>query len=55
MGEDGTATVIALYPDKASMEAATETAKNVFKRMFDEGALDPSSLEQWTREVTYTF
>ena len=54
-GEDGTATVIAHYPNKASMEAAAETAKSVFMRMFDEGAADPSSLEQWTGEVTYTF
>ena len=54
-GEDGTATVIARYPDKASMEAAAETAKGVFMRMFDEGAVDPSSLEQWTGEVTFTF
>lgn len=54
-GEDGTATVIARYSDKASMEAATETATNAFQRMFEEGAADPSSLEQWTGEVTYTF
>ena len=54
-GEDGTTTVIGRYPDKASIEAAAETAKSVFKRMFDEGAVDPSSLEQWTGEVTYTF
>ena len=38
-GEDGTGTVIARYPDKASME----------------GASDPSTLEQWTGKVTYTF
>ena len=54
-GEDGTGTVIARYPDKASMEAATETAMNAFKRFFEEGASDPSTLEQWTGEVTYTF
>ena len=54
-GKDGTGTVIACYPDKASMEAATETAMNAFKRFFEEGASDSSSLEQWTGEVTYTF
>ena len=53
--EDGTLTVIARYPDKASMEAATETATNAFKRFFEEGVSDPSSLEIWTGEVTYTF
>ena len=36
-------------------EAATETATNAFKRFFEEGAGDPSTLEQWTGEVTYTF
>ena len=54
-GEDGTGTVIARYPDKASMEAATETAMSALKRFFEDGASDPSTLEQWTGEVTYTF
>ena len=54
-GEEGAGTVIARYPDKASMEGATETAMNAFKRFFEEGASDPSTLEQWTGEVTYTF
>jgi len=54
-GEDDTGTVIARYPDKASTEAATETAMSALKRFFEEGASDPSTLEQWTGEVTYTF
>ena len=54
-GEEGAGTVIARYPDKASMEGATETAMNAFKRFFEEGASDPSTLEQWTGEVKYTF
>jgi hypothetical protein len=53
--EDGSLTVIARYPDKASMEAATATAANAFKRFFEEGASDPSSLDIWTGEVTHTF
>ena len=53
--EDGSLTVIARYPDKAAMEAATATATNAFKRFFEEGASDPASLNIWTGEVTYTF
>ena len=53
--EDDTLIVIARYPDEASMEAATETAKNAFKRFFEQGASNPSSLEIWTGEVTHTF
>ena len=53
--EDETLTVIARYPDKASMEAATGTATNAFKRFFEEGTSDPSSLETWTGKVTHTF
>ena len=55
MAEDDTGTVIAPYPNKASLDAATDTAISAFERMFTEGAVDESLLEQWTGEVTFTF
>jgi len=48
---EGNGLVIARYPDKAAMDAATPIAKQAFGRMIEGGAVDEGSIEPWIGDV----
>jgi hypothetical protein len=52
---NGKGVVIAKYPDQATMEAATDTAKKVFGAMIEAGAVDADSIHPHTGEVFGSF
>ena len=52
---DGNMVVVARYPDKSAMEAATGAAQDAFGQMITEGAADGSSIDQWNGEVLMSF
>ena len=52
---NGKGVVIAKYPDEATMEAATDTAKQVFAAMIEAGAVDADSIHPHTGEVFGSF
>ena len=48
---EGNGIVIARYPDKAAMDAATPIAKQAFGKMIEDGAVDEGSIEPWIGDV----
>ena len=52
---NGKGVVIAKYPSKEKMEAATEIAKIAFTKMVDAGAIDGNSIHPHTGEVIQSF
>jgi|TARA_B100002003_G_scaffold95371_1_gene88881 hypothetical protein len=48
---EGNGVVIAKYPDEATMEAATATAKKVIGQMIADGLMEGSSIDIWTGDV----
>jgi hypothetical protein len=52
---NGKGVVIARYPDQASMDAATDTARNAFGEMVDAGLVDGDSIHPHTGEVFASF
>lgn len=52
---NGKAVVIARYPDQATMDAASETARKTFAEMIEAGAIDGDSVHPHTGEVFGSF
>jgi len=52
---NGKGVVIAKYPDQATMDAATDTAKKAFGEMIAAGLIDGDSVHPHTGEVFNSF
>ena len=52
---NGKGVVIAKYPDQATMDAASETAKQAFDKMIEEGVVDEGSVHPHTGNVFKSF
>ena len=52
---NGKGVVIAKYPDQATMDAASETAKQAFGEMIKEGVVDEGSVHPHTGNVFKSF
>jgi hypothetical protein len=52
---NGKGVVVAKYSDQATMEAATEIAKQAFGKMIDAGVIDGDSVHAHTGEVIKSF
>ena len=52
---NGKGVVVAKYPDQATMDAASETAKQVFGQMVEAGIIDGDSIHPHTGEVLQSF
>jgi hypothetical protein len=52
---NGKGVVIAKYPDQATMEAASDAAKQVFGKMIEEGVVDGDSVHPHTGDVFKSF
>ena len=52
---NGKGVVIAKYPDQATMDAASETAKQAFGKMIEEGVVDEGSVHPHTGNVFKSF
>ena len=52
---NGKGVVIARYPDQASMDAATDTARKAFSDMVEAGLVDAESIHPHTGEVIASF
>ena len=52
---NGKGVVIAKYPDQATMDAASETAKQAFAKMIEEGVVDEGSVHPHTGNVFKSF
>ena len=52
---NGKGVVLAKYPDQATMDAASDTAKKVFDEMIEAGAVDADSIHPHTGEVFNSF
>ncbi len=52
---NGKGVVIAKYPDQATMDAASDTAKNAFASMIEAGAIDRDSVHPHTGDVFNSF
>ena len=52
---NGKGVVLAKYPDQATMEAATDKAKQVFGAMIEAGVIDADSIHPHTGEVFNSF
>ena len=52
---NGKGVVIARYPDQASMDAATDTARKAFADMVEAGAIDADSIHPHAGEVIASF
>ena len=52
---NGKGVVIAKYPDQATMDAASETAKQAFSKMIEEGVVDEGSVHPHTGNVFKSF
>jgi hypothetical protein len=52
---NGKGVVIARYPDQATMDAASETARKAFGDMIEAGAVDGDSVHPHTGEVIKSF
>ena len=52
---NGKGVVIAKYPDQATMDAASETAKKAFGDMIKSGAVEEGSVHPHTGEVIKSF
>ncbi len=53
--ENGKGVVIAKYPDRAAMEAATDTAKQVFGKLVEAGLIDADSIHPHEGVVVASF
>lgn len=53
--ENGKGVVIAKYPDQATMDASSETAKQAFGKMIEAGAIDGDSVHPHTGVVVNSF
>ena len=52
---NGKGVVIARYPDQATMDAASDTAKQVFGKMIEAGVVDGDSVHPHTGDVYKSF
>jgi len=52
---NGKGVVIARYPDQATMDAASDTAKMVFAKMVEAGVMDGDAIHPHTGEVFNSF
>ena len=52
---NGKGVVIARYPDQASMDAASDTARKAFAEMIEAGAVEGDSVHPHTGEVFNSF
>ena len=52
---NGKGVVVARYPDQATMEAASDTAKKAFVDMIEAGVVDGDSVHPHTGEVFNSF
>ena len=52
---NGKGVVIAKYPDQATMDAASDTAKQAFAKMIKAGVVDGDSVHPHTGEVFNSF
>ncbi len=52
---NGKGVVIAKYPDQATMDAASDTAKQVFGKMIEAGVVDGDSVHPHIGEVFKSF
>ena len=52
---NGKGVVLARYPDQAAMDAAADTAKMVFGKMIEAGAVDGDAIHPHTGEVLHSF
>ena len=52
---NGKGVVIAKYPDQATMDAASEIAKQAFGKMIEEGVVDEGSVHPHTGNVFKSF
>ena len=52
---NGKGVVIAKYPDQASMDAATDTARQAFADMVEAGLIDGDSIHPHTGDVFASF
>jgi hypothetical protein len=52
---NGKGVVLAKYPDQATMDAASETAKQVFGKMIEAGAVDGDGIHPHMGEVIKSF
>lgn len=52
---NGKGVVLAKYPDQATMEAATETARKVFADMIEAGIIEADSIHPHAGEVVNSF
>ena len=52
---NGKGVVIAKYPDQATMDAASVTAKQAFGKMIEEGVVDEGSVHPHTGNVFKSF
>jgi hypothetical protein len=52
---NGKGVVIARYPDQATLDAATETAKQAFGKMIEAGIVDGDTVHAHTGEVFKSF
>ena len=53
--DDGNMMVVARYPDRSKMEAATAVAQDTFGKMVTRGAVVGSSIDQWDGNVFASF
>ena len=53
--ENGKGVVIAKYPDRATMEAATDTAKQAFGQLIEAGCIDADSIHPHEGVVVASF
>ena len=52
---NGKGVVIAKYPDQATMDAASDTAKKVFANLIEDGFVDGDSVHPHTGDVFNSF
>ena len=52
---NGKGVVLAKYPDQATMDAASDTAKMVFGKMIEAGTVDGDAIHPHTGEVLHSF
>ncbi|MFT5114352.1 MAG: hypothetical protein ACI8P9_003689 [Parasphingorhabdus sp.] len=53
--ENGKGVILAKYPDQAAMDNAASIARNVFKKLIDEGLVDGDSIHPHAGVVVNSF
>ena len=53
--DQGNGVVIARYPDSSAMEDATAMAQQALGQLVTAGAIDATSIDQWTGEVAISY